>query len=141
MRPQLPLLVLGDEDDPDYTERVIGTGAQGYLCHASTRTELCQAIAVIRDGSIWAPRRVLSRLLEASRIDASSPPAILSFTPRQLQILNSLAAGCSNREIALRLCVGEGTVKSHLARLMRKAGVSNRTELSMSALRNGWIIP
>ena len=63
IRPQLKLIVLGTETGPEYIQRIIGTGAKGYLTLTATETELAMAIDMVRDGSVWAPRRVLSRLL------------------------------------------------------------------------------
>ena len=74
MRPQVRLLVLGSEAGEDYTESVIGAGAQGYLCHASTGSDLRRAVAVVRDGSMWAPRKVLARLLERAARGCAARP-------------------------------------------------------------------
>ena len=139
IRPQVRLLVLGSERDDSYTEGVIGAGAQGYLCHASSEADLRHAVAVVRDGSMWAPRKVLARLLERARAGAqhktNEKPAL---TRREVQVLRLLVLGHPNREIAAALGVDEGTVKSHLGRLMRKAGVKNRTALMLRSVEGGW---
>jgi DNA-binding NarL/FixJ family response regulator len=131
VRPTLRLIVLGNETSPEYIERVIGAGAKGYLALTSTEAEIRMAIDMVRDGSVWAPRRVLSRLLDrqrgATRI-AAGPP---KFTPRELQVLDLLRAGQPNRAIALSLGIDEGTVKAHIGRLMRKVGVNNRIALTI----------
>ncbi len=142
IRPQARLLVLGEERDDTYTESVIGAGAQGYLCHSSSEAELQNAVAVVRDGSIWAPRKVLARLLEQARAAAAQAapgaPTQPELTRRELQVLRLLVLGRSNREIAEALSIEESTVKSHLARLMRKASVRNRTALTMRAFEACW---
>ena len=56
--------MVGLEEDPAYVERVIGAGAKGYLTHGASESELRMAIEIILDGSVWAPRKVLARLLE-----------------------------------------------------------------------------
>ena len=139
MRPQLRVLVVGDDRDDRHTEQVIGAGAQGYLTHACTAEELRSAVAVVRDGSIWAPRKVLARLLEHARsgVELADDEKALP-TRREREVLRLLTAGRSNREIAASMGVNEGTVKSHLARLMRKAGVTNRTALTIFLLNDGW---
>ena len=86
---------------------------------------------MVRDGSVWAPRRVLSRLLDRQRAAARSPANPPRFTPRELQVLNLLRAGQPNRAIALALGIDEGTVKAHIGRLMRKVGVNNRIALTV----------
>jgi DNA-binding NarL/FixJ family response regulator len=89
------------------------------------------AIEMVRDGSVWAPRRVLSQLLDRQpgfSGTASAPP---KFTPRELQVLELLRAGRSNREIGLALGIDISTVKAHIGRLLRKVGVNNRIALTI----------
>jgi len=139
LRPQLAVIVLGNETDSEHIERVIGAGAKGYLSHAANETELRAAIEAVLDGSVWAPRKVLARLLESSRhkpVAADHPP--VRFTKRELEVLRLLVLGHPNRQIAAALGVDEGTVKAHMGRLMRKAGVDNRTALSMRAIEREW---
>jgi DNA-binding NarL/FixJ family response regulator len=89
------------------------------------------AIEMVRDGSVWAPRKVLSRLLDAPRGSARSATTPPTFTAREKQVLNLLREGRPNREIALALGIEEGTVKAHISRLMHKVGVSNRIALTV----------
>ncbi len=140
VRPQLALIVLGAATDQEHIERVIGAGAKGYLSHAVSEAELRMAIEVVLDGSMWAPRKVLARLLESSR-NSAAPAAIIApvrFTKREQEVLRLLVLGHPNREIALELGVDEGTIKAHMGRLMRKAGVDNRTALSIRAIERQW---
>jgi DNA-binding NarL/FixJ family response regulator len=92
------------------------------------------AVDMVRDGSVWAPRRVLSRLLDSRRTAPKSPATPLRFTARERQVLNLLREGHPNREIALALGIDESTVKAHIGRLMRKVGVNNRTALTVHPL-------
>jgi DNA-binding NarL/FixJ family response regulator len=142
IRPRQRLLVLGGETSHAYVERVIGAGAKGYLMHTASKAELLAAIAVVCDGSVWAPRKVLAALIDRmNRAAASYPPGSgseIEFTQREVEILALLVSGQSNREIAGSLRVNESTVKGHLARMMRKAGVDNRTALSLRALERHW---
>jgi DNA-binding NarL/FixJ family response regulator len=131
VRPLLKLLVLGNETEQDYIQRVIGAGAKGYLALTAKESEIRMAIEMVRDGSVWAPRKVLSRLLDSNRNAAKSPAALPRFTARELQILSLLRAGQPNREIALSLGIDEGTVKAHIGRLLRKVGVNNRIALTV----------
>ena len=131
VHPQLKLIVLGNEPSQDYVERVIGAGAKGYLPLSAQESEIRMAIDMVRDGSVWAPRRVLSRLLDNQRNAPKAPADFPRFTPREREILNLLRAGQPNREIALTLGIDEGTVKAHIGRLMRKVGVSNRIALTV----------
>jgi len=131
IRPQLKLIVLGTETGQEYIQRIIGAGAKGYLTLTATESELAMAIEMVRDGSVWAPRRVLSRLLDRQPGFASSAGTPPQFTPRELQVLELLRAGRSNREIGLALTIDESTVKAHIGRLLRKVGVNNRIALTI----------
>jgi len=139
LRPHLAVIVLGVETDADHIERVIGAGAKGYLSHSANEAELRMAIEVVRDGSVWAPRKVMARLLESSlqeNANIQMPP--VRFTQRELEVLRLLVMGHPNRQIAEALGVDEGTVKAHMGRLMRKASVDNRTALTMRAIERHW---
>jgi DNA-binding NarL/FixJ family response regulator len=131
VRPLLKLIVLGNEIEHDYIQRVIGAGAKGYLALSAKESEIRMAIETVRDGSVWAPRKVLSRLLDIDRNAAKSPIAFPRFTAREVEILGLLRAGQPNREIARSLGIDEGTVKAHIGRLMRKVGVNNRIALTV----------
>src|SRR5436305_11379137 len=65
-RPHLRLIVLGLEEDHEYIQRVIGAGARGYLAHTAKPGEVLLAIEIVQDGSAWAPRKVLAKLLDLS---------------------------------------------------------------------------
>ncbi len=134
-RPKLRLIVVGLSEDLAFIERVIGAGAKGYLTHTAREAEMRMALDIVLDGSMWAPRKVLARLLDRSAQGvAPVSPAEPSFTLREREVLRLLVAGQSNREIAELLKIDEGTVKAHVGRLLRKVGVANRTALSVQAL-------
>jgi DNA-binding NarL/FixJ family response regulator len=120
IRPQLKLIVLGTETSPEYIQRIIGAGAKGYLTLTARETELAMAIEMVRS-------RLLDRQPGFSGT-ASTPP---KFTPREMQVLELLRAGRSNREIGLALEIDESTVKAHIGRLLRKVGVNNRIALTI----------
>ncbi len=130
-RPLLNLIVLGNDTSPEFIERVIGTGAKGYLALTAKESEIRMAVDMVRDGSVWAPRKILSRLLDSRRKVATLQASVPRFTAREIQILNLLRAGQPNRDIALSLDIDEGTVKAHIGRLMRKVGVNNRIALTV----------
>lgn len=131
VRPQLRLIVLGNEISPEYVQRVIGAGAKGYLSLAAKESEIRMAIEMVRDGSVWAPRKVLSRLLDRQPGGTRATTVRPKFTSREQEVLKLLREGQPNREIALSLGIDQGTVKAHIGRLMRKVGVSNRIALTV----------
>ena len=138
-RPHLRLIVIGLEESHDFIQRVIGAGAKGYLAHSARESEIRLAVDIVSDGSIWAPRKVLARLLDASTADAYATTAEPKFTEREGQVLRLLVAGRPNRDIAEALGIDAATVKAHVGRLMRKVGVENRIALTMQAVSRNLI--
>jgi DNA-binding NarL/FixJ family response regulator len=135
-RPHLRLIVLGLEEDHDHIQRIIGAGAKGYLAHTAKADEIRLAIEIVQDGSAWAPRKVLAKLLELSsdeerRVSTTSEP---KFTKREEQVLKLLVEGHPNRVIGEELGIDLATVKKHVGTLMRKVGVKNRTALSVQVV-------
>jgi DNA-binding NarL/FixJ family response regulator len=135
-RPSLRLIVIGPSgNDGLVIDSIIG-GARAYLDLSAGPRVVREAIEVVVSGSIWAPRRLLSklidRLLSASESGANSLAPHL--TSRERQVMDLILLARSNREIARELGIEERTVKAHVGRLMRKTGAENRIDLSMRAL-------
>lgn len=138
-RPHLRLVVVGLEESHEHIQKVIGAGAKGYLTHTARENEIRLAIEIVRDGSVWAPRKVLARLLEASAVERGTGAPEPKFTDRETQVLQLLVAGRPNREIAEALGIDAATVKAHVGRLMRKMGVDNRIALSVQAVNRNLV--
>ena len=138
-RPHLRLIVIGLEEDHEHIQRVIGAGAKGYLSHTARENEIRLAVEIVRDGSVWAPRKVLARLLEATSVERQNATPEPKFTERETQVLQLLVAGRPNREIAEALGIDAATVKAHVGRLMRKMGVDNRIALSVQAVNRNLV--
>jgi len=146
-RPDIRLIVLGPGENDELIMKAIVFGARAYLDQRAGPKEVRSAIEVVTEGSIWAPRRLLSQLIDrllnvpdadivASPPQSATPKAAApQLTERERQVLELIMVAHSNREIASKLGIEERTVRAHLARLMRKAGVDNRIKLSMSARR------
>jgi DNA-binding NarL/FixJ family response regulator len=135
-RPTLRLIVIGPEGNDEMVLEAIIAGARAYLDLSADTTMVRQAIDVVTGGSIWAPRRLLSKLIDRLlKIPDSSltngPPHL---TDRERQVLELILMAQSNREIARQLGIEERTVKAHVGRLMRKTGADNRIELTMRAM-------
>jgi DNA-binding NarL/FixJ family response regulator len=138
LRPDLRLVVIGPENDDEVILAAIGAGAKAYLRANAKPAEVEQAIEIVSQGSIWAPRRLLSVFVDRVTRPAPRPPAqsAVQFTAREKEVLRLLIAARSNREIARTLGIEERTVKAHVAKLMRKVGVENRIALSIYAITN-----
>jgi DNA-binding NarL/FixJ family response regulator len=135
-RPALCLIVIGPEgNDPLVMESIIA-GARAYLDLTADTDTVREAIEVVTSGSIWAPRRLLSKLIDRLlKVPGSAlTNGNLHLTDREKQVLELILQARSNREIARQLGIEERTVKAHVGRLMRKTGSDNRIELTMRAL-------
>ena len=136
--PGIRLVVLGASLDPQRVQAVIGAGAKGYLAETAVESEIRMAMEVVLDGSVWAPRKVLARLIEAGGVTSPATSAqenIFSrMTPREREVLDLLMDGKSNRDIAKAMGIDETTVKAHLGRMLRKTGATNRVELTLRAM-------
>lgn len=135
VRPDMRSIVIGPEGNDDLILRAIAAGARAYVEQNAGPETVRMAIDVVTNGSIWAPRRLLSKLIDRllDTAAASHPIVEHQLTDREHQVLELILKAHSNREIAAQLGIEERTVRAHLARLMRKAGVDNRIKLSMSA--------
>lgn len=134
-RPDIRSIVIGPAGDDELVFKSIIAGARAYLAMHEGPEMVRSAIEVVTEGSIWAPRRLLSRLIDRllKASDVNSASTLPQLTAREHQVLELILMAQSNREIAARLGIEERTVRAHLARLMRKAGVDNRIKLSMTA--------
>jgi DNA-binding NarL/FixJ family response regulator len=140
-RPDMPVVMLSTYDNAPYVKRALADGASGYLLKDATPEDLSQAINVALSGSgnVLSPR-VIQNLFEeheSSGRDHNGRRGEYNLTQREHDILELLAEGQANREIAGRLYLSEKTVKAHLAAIFRKLGVTNRTQAAMMAVQMG----
>jgi DNA-binding NarL/FixJ family response regulator len=135
-RPNVRLIVIGPEGNDELVLNSIIAGARAYLDLTADPETVRKAIKAVTEGSIWAPRRLLSRLIDRLLKVSDSSLTVPSpqLTTRERQVLELIMMAQSNREIALQLGIEERTVKSYVARLMRKTGSDNRIKLSLSAV-------
>ena len=134
-RPDIRLIVIGPEGNDELVLSSIVAGARGYLDLTAGPEVVRQAVEIVTAGSIWAPRRLLSRLIDRLlKVPDASLTSNTQFTARERQVLELILMARSNREIASQLGIEERTVKAYVGRLMRKTGADNRIKLSMSAL-------
>lgn len=114
-------------------------GAWGVVPKESPAQLLFKGIRAVVGGQYWLGREHIVSLIEALRdlaggSNGEPPHKKFQLTPRELQIVERVVAGCSNRDIAQELALSEVTVKHHLSRIFPKLGVSNRLELALFAI-------
>ncbi len=141
-RPGIRQIVIGPENDDELVLEAITAGARAYLDSSADPHTVRMAIDIVVSGSIWAPRRLLSKLIDRLLGVAGVTGGFLGnleLTARERQVLDLILLARSNREIAGELGIEERTVKAHVGRLMRKTGAENRIELSIRALKRSFL--
>jgi DNA-binding NarL/FixJ family response regulator len=123
------VVVLTSFEKEEDVYRAIRAGAQGYLLKDTTESEMVAAISVVNSGKRYIPRHIAARL--ADRLMRSD------LTARELQTLELLAQGATNKEIAGALGISDNTVRHHVNNIMEKLQVTDRTEAVATALRSG----
>ena len=137
------VLVLTTFDLDEYVYGALRAGASGFLLKDAPEERLLTAIQVVAEGgSLFAPSVTRRLIDEFSRRAPTAPPAALSeLTARELEVLRLLAQGLSNAEIASRLVVSEHTVKTHVAHILQKLDLRDRTQAVVVAYESGLVRP
>jgi DNA-binding NarL/FixJ family response regulator len=136
--PQTKILILTTFDDQDYVAQALQAGASGYLLKDTPFEELTQAIRFVQRGYTQLgpglAHKVLTQPLPSTRLEL--PEAWHSLTPREQEIIQLIAQGASNREIAEALFVAEKTVKNRITNILSRLNLRDRTQLAIVALQN-----
>lgn len=128
------VLILTTYESDDQILAAIEAGASGYLLKAAPQDEIVAGIRSVAEGQTALSPQVAVRLVQRMR-QTEPPPATLS--PRELDVLRLVAAGNSNKQIAVALGIGESTVKTHLLKVFDKLGVTDRTRAATLAMERG----
>lgn len=141
----VPIIMLTISDDDDDLFRAIEAGANGYLLKNMRPEQIFEGIRGAAHGEAPIAGAVAGRLLEALRNGGVAPrrgaaemsAEEMSLTRREAEILQLIAAGLSNKEIATRLTITEGTVKNHVHHALEKLHLTNRVQAAAYAIRHG----
>jgi DNA-binding NarL/FixJ family response regulator len=141
--PEVCVLIVSMYENPDYLFEALKAGASGYVLKDASRPEVVGAVRrVLRGDTLLEPElanRLLRRLAQQTHGAKASP--VQRLTPREHEVLQLLAEGRTNREIAEALIIGTGTVKGYIERIIRKLGVSDRTQAAVRGIQLGLVGP
>lgn len=136
--PDIPVLMLTTYDNPTYVARAVALGASGYVLKGSGRDQLLAAIRQAARGEHAWSREDLRRV-SGSRSPQLATDLEAPLTPRETEVLSQLAHGLTNKEIAQALGISTETVKEHVQNILKKIGVTDRTQAAVWAVRSGMV--
>ncbi|MBV9615643.1 MAG: response regulator transcription factor [Ktedonobacteraceae bacterium] len=131
--PATQIIVLTSYYEDDQIFGVIKSGALSYLLKDTTPSDLVAAVRAASRGESVLHPMVAARVLREMKQQSQSP--LNELTPRELEVLMRIARGRSNHEIALDLCIGEQTVKTHVSNILSKLHLADRTQAAIYALQ------
>lgn len=140
--PNTEILVLTIHDNESYVNEMIRIGAKGYLLKDSEPREVVQAIKKVVTGETAYSAHLMERVMERyhhlevqyGRLQSAATMSDLELTNREMEILQHIVEGLSNKEIASALFISEKTVKNHITSLLRKLEVDDRTQAAVFAV-------
>jgi len=139
--PDMPILILSAYDDDRYVFPLLEAGASGYLLKTTSGSELARAIRTVRAGETaldpHVAHKVVNRLTHQQHY--RSPEMMEGLTEREIEVLQAVAQGKSNREIGEALFISPHTAQVHVRNIFGKLGVNSRIEAVAYAVRQGWI--
>ena len=127
----IKVIIMTTFESQEDVNRSMKAGARGYLLKDSSREEILDAIRRVNIGETYLPARIVLQVAEGFR-----KPEV---SPRELEVLQGVAAGKSNKEIGVQLFISEGTVKSHVKSLLEKLDVPGRTAAIREAVHRGLV--
>ncbi|AGY56404.1 response regulator transcription factor [Gloeobacter kilaueensis] len=133
--PSVKVLVLTTFDDSEYVAQALRAGALGYLLKDTPMAELAESIRMVHKGYNPLGPGILQKMIAQLPANAAAKPpaALAALTPREREVLQLVARGASNAEIARELYISEGTVKFHITKILSQLGVRDRTQAAIVA--------
>jgi two-component system response regulator DegU len=137
--PDVKVVILTMLDQEGYVYEAVKAGATGYMLKSTSSDELLRAIKTVYDGKALLHPEATAQLLKEFANLAENRGQDYGLSNREMDVLQLLSEGKTNKEIAKSLYISEQTVKTHLAHIFSKLGTSDRTETVAKALRNGLV--
>jgi len=139
-----PVIVLTTFEDDEILAGALRAGAAGFLLKGVPAEDLQRAVRTVAQGGSWLDPAVTGRVLSTYRAHSLAPergPALDVLTPREQEVLALIGAGLSNTEIAERLVLGEGTIKTHIGHIFAKLTLRDRAAAVVFAFDHGLVRP
>jgi DNA-binding NarL/FixJ family response regulator len=138
--PETAVVMLTSSEDDEHLAEAMRLGASGYLCKTLEAEELFRLVEAVSAGEIALTASMANRLLARSRKLVAAPTSYnTALTEREREVLEFIARGASNNEIADALCISVNTVKIHVRNVLQKLQVENRTQAAMEAVQRGLV--
>jgi len=147
--PHTGVIVLAPTDDEDELFAAIKAGAAAFVLKDIDPSDLIAIIRRVRSGEYLINDKVFSKPAVASRVlkefrelavyGSDAQPIFAPLSPREVEILDNIAQGMTNKQVAYALSISEQTVKNHMSSILRKLSVNDRTQAVVYAMRQGWI--
>lgn len=134
-KPEMPIVMLSTFDNPTYIARSVALGANGYLLKDCTKEQLLNTLHIAAKGESAWTRDELRRVTGALATPRLTADVDVPLTQRESEVLRQLAYGLTNKEIAQALHISYETVKEHVQHILRKIGVTDRTQAAVWAVR------
>jgi DNA-binding NarL/FixJ family response regulator len=136
---ETPVLVLTTFDDDEVVSAALRAGANGFQLKDAPGEDIVRAVKVVADGGAWLDPAVTDRVLRVYRDAAPAPTTadVDALTPREREVLQLIAAGRNNSEIAADLTISEVTVKTHVGHILMKLGLRDRAAAIVFAYESG----
>ena len=147
--PAAAIIVLSTEEDEDALFDAIKAGAAAFILKDVGPDDLVAIIRRVNNGEYLINDKVFARPAVASRVlkefrelavyGQEAAPIFAPLSPREVEILDNIAQGMTNKQVAYALSISEQTVKNHMSSILRKLSVNDRTQAVVYAMRQGWI--
>jgi DNA-binding NarL/FixJ family response regulator len=135
--PEIEVLAVTSLIDSSRVQAALEAGATGYLIKDAAPEELAVAIRAAQRGEVHLDAAIARRLMESLSSRSAVPDPFAELSEREVEILRLIADGHANKEIARRLVISERTARTHVSNILRKLGLSSRTQAALLAVREG----
>jgi DNA-binding NarL/FixJ family response regulator len=138
-----PVVVLSGTEDSQAVMKSVELGAYGFIHKSAEASTLSAGLQLVFSGGVCLPRMSIHNFETTIQLSGKTTEqfAITDLTPRQIDVLKGLVQGKSNKAIAQELGIGDGTVKTHVAKILEIVGVANRTQIVFEISRRGLRLP